>query len=275
MGTVAGNDGIGISPAWTRQAPTLRRYLPRVLDTSMGWRRLWRTVGEDMAGGSAHHALGHAAAEEPMKKTGPPARRENDQVAPEPPGDPDNLVGRISLAKDCVGHHAGLANPIANSAECSPGVLPPLIGEADQDTSSHFGDCVRGRRRKHMHEHQLCPIAGGQACRPIQPLIRQRGEIGRAQNATIFIGPALPARPYCHGGDLPRMLAGSCSASVPPPEPTRILGGRGHRQCRVHQTVPERLRHTTDSRGNATLGGIPQASAGPVREIPPSASSGP
>jgi hypothetical protein len=93
MGAVAGIDGFGISPAWTRQAPTSRRYLQRVLDTSMGWRRLWRTVGEDRAGGSAHHALGHAAAEEPMKKTGPAARREDDQVTPEPPGDPGNLVG--------------------------------------------------------------------------------------------------------------------------------------------------------------------------------------
>ena len=33
-----------------------------------------------------------------MKQTGPTARRENDQVTLEPPGDPGNLVGWVPLA---------------------------------------------------------------------------------------------------------------------------------------------------------------------------------
>jgi len=210
-----------------------------------------------------------------MKKTGRPRVARNDQVAPEPPGDPDQSGREDILAKDCVGHH-GRSGESDREFGRVFARRPPATDR--RSGSGHFQPFrgLRTRTQAEAHARSTNSARSRAAGVPPDPaLIRQRGEIGRAQNATIFIGPALPARPYCHGGDLPRMLAGSCSASVPPPEPTRILGGRGHRQCRVHQTVPERLRHTTDSRGNATLGGIPQASAGPVREIPPSASSGP
>lgn len=165
----------------------------------MNWRRLWGPVHEDRAGGSAHDALGDVAAEESLQQTGPTTRREDDQVASKPSGDPGNLIGWVSLAYDRVSHHPGLVNALSNTAECSPGVLPPLIGEADQDTTSNLGECVCGRRRKHVHEHQLRPIAGGQACRPIHPLVRQRGEIGRTQDATMS-GPAHEIPPSVQSG---------------------------------------------------------------------------
>jgi len=70
---------------------------------------LWRAVREDRAGGSANDPFGHAAAQKQTNQAGPAARRENDQVAPEPPGNARNLIGRIAIYHQSVGCHPGLA----------------------------------------------------------------------------------------------------------------------------------------------------------------------
>jgi len=159
---------------------------------------LWRAVREDRAGGSANDPFGHAAAQKQTNQAGPAARRENDQVAPEPPGNARNLIGRIAIYHQSVGCHPGLAKLIAGTAEVPLSLRAPHFVGANPSNAGDLWRRVDGDRRVHVEKHQRRSVAASQTRRSLYPDVRHGGEIGRAQNAPILAGPVPPVASSDH-----------------------------------------------------------------------------
>jgi hypothetical protein len=145
----------------------------------MGLGRLWRTTGEDGAGGSTDDPLGHAAAEEQTEEAGPAARGEDDQVTPEPPGHARNLVGRMAIHHENVGGNPGLAKSVAGAAELSLCLRPPHLLGTHQRNAGDLGRRIHGDGLKHVEEHQGRAVTGSETRCALHPDARHRGEIGR------------------------------------------------------------------------------------------------